>query len=73
MNEKLNDLVIRIRGAGEMATGAAHRLASCHFKVCMAETPNPQAVRIEVAFSEAIKARTISGGVPQAILEYFNG
>jgi len=54
MNRKLNDLVILVRGAGEMATGVAHRLASCHFKVCMTETPNPQAVRREVVFSQAI-------------------
>jgi xanthine dehydrogenase accessory factor len=54
MNKRLNDLVILIRGAGEMATGVAHRLASCRFKVCMTETSNPQAVRREVAFSEAI-------------------
>jgi xanthine dehydrogenase accessory factor len=54
MDKRLNDLLILIRGAGEMATGVAHRLSSCHFKVCMAETSNPQAVRREVAFSEAI-------------------
>ena len=54
LNKKLNDLVILVRGAGEMATGVAHRLASCHFKVCMTETLNPQAVRREVGFSEAI-------------------
>jgi xanthine dehydrogenase accessory factor len=54
MNKKLSDLVILIRGAGEMATGVAHRLASCRFKVCMTETSNPQAVRREVAFSEVI-------------------
>jgi len=54
MNKKLNDVVILIRGAGEMATGVAHRLVSCRFKVCMTETSNPQAVRREVAFSEAI-------------------
>jgi xanthine dehydrogenase accessory factor len=54
MNKKLNERVILIRGTGEMATGVAHRLASCHFKVCMTETANPQAVRREVAFSETI-------------------
>jgi xanthine dehydrogenase accessory factor len=54
MDKRLNDLVILIRGAGEMATGVAHRLASCHFKICMTETANPQAVRREVAFSETI-------------------
>ncbi len=50
MDKRLNKLVILIRGAGEMASGVAHRLASCHFKVCMTETSNPQAVRREVAF-----------------------
>ncbi len=54
MDKRLNDLLILIRGAGEMATGVAHRLSSCHFKVCMTEALNPQAVRREVAFSEAI-------------------
>ena len=54
INKKLDDLVILVRGAGEIATGVAHRLASCHFKVCMTEISNPQAVRREVAFSEAI-------------------
>jgi xanthine dehydrogenase accessory factor len=54
MNKRLNDLVILIRGAGEIASGVAHRLASCRFKVCMTETSNPQAVRRKVAFSEAI-------------------
>jgi len=53
-DKKISDLVILIRGAGEVATGVAHRLVSCHFKVCMTETPNPQAVRREVAFSEAV-------------------
>jgi xanthine dehydrogenase accessory factor len=46
--------VILVRGGGEMATAVAHRLASCHFKICMTETSTPQAVRRGVAFSEAI-------------------
>src|SRR4030042_5639249 len=54
MNKKMNEWVVLIKGAGEMATGVSHRLASCSFKVCMTETSNPQAVRREVAFSEAL-------------------
>jgi xanthine dehydrogenase accessory factor len=63
MDKRLNALVILIRGAGEMATGVAHRLSSCHFKVCMTETSNPQAVRRKVAFSEAIfdKEKEVEG------------
>ena len=57
MNKKLNELVILVRGAGEMATGVAHRLASCHFKVFMTEISEPQAVRREVTCSEAVSDR----------------
>jgi len=53
-NKRLNEIVILVRGAGEMATGVVHRLASCHFKICMTEGPHPLAIRREVAFSEAI-------------------
>jgi xanthine dehydrogenase accessory factor len=54
IDKKLNEVVILVRGAGEMATGVAHRLASCHFEVCMTEGPHPLAIRREVAFSEAV-------------------
>ncbi|MGQ9645614.1 MAG: selenium-dependent molybdenum cofactor biosynthesis protein YqeB [Thermodesulfobacteriota bacterium] len=52
--KNLNEHVILIRGAGEMASGVAHRLHRCHFKVCMLEIPRPLAVRREVSFCEAI-------------------
>ena len=51
---KTNELVVLIRGAGEMASGVIHRLHRSHFKVCMTEIAQPLAVRREVAFSEAI-------------------
>ena len=54
MKKKISDVVLLVRGAGEMATGVAHRLASCHFRICLTEVEHPQAVRREVAFSEAI-------------------
>ncbi len=50
----LNDLVVLIRGAGEMASGVAHRLHRSHFRVCMLEIPQPIAVRREVSFCEAV-------------------
>jgi len=37
-----------------MATGVAHRLARSGFRVCLTEIPEPQAVRREVAFCEAV-------------------
>ncbi len=51
---KTNELIVLIRGAGEMASGVVHRLHRSHFKVCLTEIPEPLAVRREVAFSEAI-------------------
>jgi xanthine dehydrogenase accessory factor len=50
----VKDLVVLIRGAGEMASGVAHRLHQSHFKICMLEIPHPIAVRREVSFCEAI-------------------
>ena len=51
---KIEELVILIRGAGEMASGVAHRLYQSHFKICMVEISHPLAVRREVSFCEAI-------------------
>ena len=51
---KIEDLVVLIRGAGEMASGVAHRLHQSHFKICMLEITHPIAVRREVSFCEAI-------------------
>jgi len=50
----VDSLTVLIKGAGELATGVAHRLSRCHLRVCMTEIPRPQAVRRGVAFSEAV-------------------
>jgi xanthine dehydrogenase accessory factor len=52
--KKMEGLVVLIRGAGEMASGVAHRLNRSHFRVCMLEISHPLAVRREVSFSEAV-------------------
>ncbi len=54
MKKGMNELTILIRGAGEMASGVAHRLYQSHFKLCMLEIPQPLAVRREVSFCEAV-------------------
>ncbi len=51
---KLNELVVLIKGGGELASGVAHRLNQCHFRVCITEIPQPKAVRRGVAFCEAV-------------------
>jgi xanthine dehydrogenase accessory factor len=50
----IENITVLIKGGGEMASGVAHRLTRCHFKVCMTEIPHPQAVRREVSFCEAV-------------------
>jgi xanthine dehydrogenase accessory factor len=53
-DKRIDEVVVLIRGAGEMASGVAHRLHRSHFKVCMLEILHPVAVRREVSFCEAI-------------------
>jgi xanthine dehydrogenase accessory factor len=50
----LANLKICIRGGGELASAVAHRLHRCNFKVLLTEIANPQAVRRQVAFCEAV-------------------
>ncbi len=54
MSKKLTELIVLIRGGGEVASGVAHRLFRAHFKVCLTEAPHPQAVSRGVSFSEAV-------------------
>jgi xanthine dehydrogenase accessory factor len=55
--KRIDELVVLIRGAGEMASGVAHRLHRSHFKICMLEISHPLAVRREVSFCEAVYER----------------
>ncbi len=50
----LKDLPILIIGAGEMASGVAHRLWRSRFRVLLTERPNPLCVRRTVSFCEAV-------------------
>lgn len=54
MAGKLSDTVVLIKGAGEVASAVAHRLARANFKICMTEIAQPQAVTRTVSFSEAV-------------------
>lgn len=46
--------LILIKGAGDLATGTAHRLACCGFSVVMLEVPEPTVIRRPVSFAEAV-------------------
>jgi xanthine dehydrogenase accessory factor len=60
--QKLN-LKILIKGAGEVASAAAHKLAHSGFKVYMTEIPTPLAIHRGTSFSEAVweKDKTFEG------------
>ncbi|WP_368234407.1 selenium-dependent molybdenum cofactor biosynthesis protein YqeB [Anaerotruncus rubiinfantis] len=47
-------MLILIKGAGDLASGVAHRLYRCGFTVVMTEIAKPTTVRRTVAFSRAI-------------------
>jgi xanthine dehydrogenase accessory factor len=50
----IDERIVLIRGAGDVASGVAHRLHQSHFKICMTEISRPLAVRRSVAFCEAV-------------------
>lgn len=49
----MNNLII-IKGAGDLATGVAHRLFRSGFSIVMTELAAPMVVRRSVAFAEAV-------------------
>ena len=52
---RLSEIVVAIKGAGEMASGIAWRLYQANIrKIFLMEIPEPLAVRREVCFSEAV-------------------
>jgi len=52
---KLNELIVAIKGAGEMASAVAWRVYMSNIRqILMLETPSPLAVRREVSFCEAV-------------------
>lgn len=58
------DLRVLIRGAGDLASGVAHRLHEAGLKVVMTEIERPLVIRRTVAFAEAVfKGRTTVEGV----------
>jgi xanthine dehydrogenase accessory factor len=52
--KRLQDLIILVKGGGEMASGVVLRLVRSGFRVCITEIPEPLAVRRGVSFCEAV-------------------
>ena len=52
---KINELIVAIKGAGEMASAVAWRIYMSNIRrILMLDTASPQAVRREVSFCEAV-------------------
>lgn len=49
----MKDIVI-VRGGGDIATGTIYKLVQCGFKVLVLEVSKPSAIRINVAFCQAV-------------------
>lgn len=61
---KLNELIVVIKGAGEMASAVAWRIYMANIRqILMLESASPQAVRREVSFCEAVHdgRKTVEG------------
>ena len=56
----LSDILVLIRGGGDLATGVAHRLHRAGFTVMITELPQPLAVRRAVSFAEAVYAGRVT-------------
>jgi xanthine dehydrogenase accessory factor len=69
MMRKLSELIVLIKGGGEVASGIAHRLHHSHFRVCLTEIAKPLAVSRGTAFSEAVfdGTKTIEGVTGQLV------
>lgn len=53
-NPLFSDILVLVKGAGDLASGTAYRLKRCGFPVIMTELPAPSFVRRTVSFGEAI-------------------
>lgn len=51
---ELRDILVAVKGAGDLATGVIHRLKRAGFAVMATELPQPTVLRRTVAFAEAV-------------------
>jgi xanthine dehydrogenase accessory factor len=51
---RLQDVLVAVKGAGDLATGVMHRLYRAGFTVMATELPQPTVLRRTVAFAEAV-------------------
>lgn len=52
--EKWREMLVIIRGGGDIATGTIHKLFQCGFPVLVLEIDNPSCIRRTISFCEAV-------------------
>lgn len=61
-------MIVLVKGAGDLATGVAHRLKKCGFDIVMTEIKEPTTVRRTVAFSQAVYDKEVEVEGVRAVL-----
>ncbi len=56
----LSDVLVLVRGGGDLGTGVAHRLHRAGFTVMVSELAQPRCVRRAVSFAEAVYAGSLT-------------
>lgn len=51
---KLNEMIVLIKGGGEIGSAIAHRLVRCNIRVCITESAQPSEICRGASFSEAV-------------------
>ena len=51
---KLQNVLVAVKGAGDLATGVIHRLKRAGFTIVATELPSPTVLRRTVAFADAV-------------------
>jgi xanthine dehydrogenase accessory factor len=69
---KLAELIVLVRGGGEVGTAIAHRLYRSHFRVCITEIASPLTVSRGNSFSEAVydTSKTVEGAHAERTLPH---
>ncbi|MCD5417113.1 EF2563 family selenium-dependent molybdenum hydroxylase system protein [Candidatus Bipolaricaulota bacterium] len=68
--KKLSELIVLIKGGGEVASSVAHRLHCNHLRVCLTEITDPLAVSRGTSFCEAVfdGKKTIEGVTAELVV-----
>jgi xanthine dehydrogenase accessory factor len=57
---RLQDVLVAVKGAGDLATGVMHRLYRAGFAIMATELPQPTVLRRTVAFAEAVTSGQVT-------------